>query len=77
MNEGHLVRVDFLPLDWVRITVAGIGLPGRVSACKLEDGHCFRYEVEYIGTDGQFKDGWFRADEIRLDDKMPRQVRIA
>lgn len=59
-----LTLFTFQPLDWVTITMYGVNYKGRVVKCHLYPGNDVTYTVEFIGNDGDFKSGDFRADEL-------------
>lgn len=54
---------QFLPRDYVTVTLLGLGYPGRVDRVTW-DGHEWGYTVEYADDKGDLQRRDFYGDEI-------------
>jgi hypothetical protein len=61
----HSVRLDFMPLDYVTVTLHDLKYRGRVINCIVKPNE-LAYEVEFADDKGDLTIRTFRADELEL-----------
>ena len=57
------VDLQFIPREYVTVTLHGLNYPGRVQQCVVRHGWTIVYDVEYI-VNGELKRGEFFGDEL-------------